>query len=279
MAKPLRLSASLTANLSLSAELFELIDTNGNGRVSRFELRNFVSDAAAGSASSTSRAAAVLTDLLKRLEIVEPIAEIEGGGPAALVRLSSCVDTDESVGAGLSRDEFAFGLTLQLYMRALLTRVGSSGANSEMMRDEGFAFCCEKLFRARCGYDDEAAIDQWDFDIDELWVMTSSTTGSLKSDMLTREEYFQLHPFGQLLNFIFTLEGCEGGEMDSHDREFIKSFFRVSNNTLAMHNMVHQNSATDSEVNIFNSFQYSYDFTLRFDRINIVQCVVYSVTD
>ena len=33
------------------------------------------------------------------------------------------------------------------------------------------------------------------------------------------------------------------------------------------------------KVNIFNSFHYSNDFTLRFDRINIVQCVVYSVTD
>ena len=33
------------------------------------------------------------------------------------------------------------------------------------------------------------------------------------------------------------------------------------------------------EVNIFNYFQFPYDFTLRFDRINIFHCYVYSVTD
>ena len=33
-----------------------------------------------------------------------------------------------------------------------------------------------------------------------------------------------------------------------------------------------------SQVNIFNSFKYSYDFTLRFGRISFFQCVVYSVT-
>ena len=32
------------------------------------------------------------------------------------------------------------------------------------------------------------------------------------------------------------------------------------------------------QVNIIKSFQYSYDFTLRFDRISFFQCYVYSVT-
>jgi dynein heavy chain len=36
--------------------------------------------------------------------------------------------------------------------------------------------------------------------------------------------------------------------------------------------------STPPKVNIFNSFQYSYDFTLRFDILNIFQCVVCVVT-
>ena len=224
------LSPTLSATKALAERLFAAIDTNANGRLSRVELRAFL---LASADESGDPARALLAAELGTAFAASPRKKSSMPPPSMVRQLSDSIDVDGTSGAdgsGLGFDEFVYGLTAQLHVRGLLESVGSAGLLEALMHDSGFVEICERFFRARSGCADES---KWMFNANELWALFSSHSRL----GLSTDEFFQLNEFGQLLNFIFELRGS--GSNDGHDKELMKSFFRVSAGVLRAESEVH----------------------------------------
>ena len=229
------LSPTLAVFVELAERLFAAIDTNANGRLSRAELQAFL----LCSVDEASDPAGALLAAELGTAFAAPCTSLIP--PQSMIRqLSDSIDVDGTSGAdgsGLGFDEFVYGLAAQLHVRGLLERGGSSALLDDLMRDAGFVQICERFFRARSGCVDES---KWTFDANELWVLISSRS---RLEMST-DEFFQLNEFGQLLNFIFELRGS--GSNDRHDKELMKSFFRVSADVVRTESNVHSPGGTSS---------------------------------